>query len=314
MFGSGNNPSLVKTAIDKVFYPEFDYEDEPGIANAKNSVLFMQDTTQLAAVITEEYSGVGEWESHDEEEERKLTTVRTGNQKTHNVANYKKTVKFPVEFFEDEKFGIVNRVIKDIAMRGRTTQDKKALSIYPDGLSGAATSSDGAALFSNSHTALGSGNTIDNLETGSLTPANLETLIRVLLEQQAQDGDLGGHVAKGLLVPPILFPDALEITKSELKSGTGNNDLNYFSLIYPGMQVFQSPYVGAAYNSYANANTSHYLVSRNHSITRIVRKGITTQLVSPDTDDQDRYTYKARYREVTSVISWEGLVASNGTT
>lgn len=311
MLNSGLAASAVKTAIDDVFYGENDYESQPGIALATNSLVFKQATTSKAAEITEEYSGVGAFEAHVEEEAIKEATVRIGNQKTHSVVNYKRAVKIPVEFFEDDMHSVVNQTIEKFGMRARTTRDKQALSVYNLGFS-TATTSDGVALFSNSHVALGSGNTVDNLETAALAPAALESIHKSLLEQEAQDGDLGGHVPAFLMVPPQLFPDALEFTKSELKANTTDNNLNYWSLIYPGMRVLQSPYVGAAYNG--GSDTAYFMGSRNHSVTRFVRKGLTTDLVGPQTDDQDRYTYKARFREVVSAVSWEGIVASNGTT
>jgi hypothetical protein len=312
MYNSGNNSELVKTSLDEVFYSEFDYDSEPGIVTARNPLAFKQSSTDRGAVITSEYQPPGAWEEHIEEEERTIATVRTDNKTTHSVANYKKTLKIPQEFFEDDLHDSVRNSVNKVAFRGRTTQDKNALDIYAGGFD-STTTSDAAYLWSNSHAAL-NGSTIDNLETGALTASNLETLVKALLEQKAQDGDLGGHVPQGMLVPTALFPDALEITKSELKSGSTDNDLNYFSLIYPGMQVLQSPYLGASYHSYANADTSHYLIGRQHSITRWVRIPVETKLVPPDTDDQDRWTYKARYREVVAPVSWEGAVASNGTT
>jgi len=63
----------------------------------------------------------------------------------------------------------------------------------------------------------------------------------------------------------------------------------------------------------SNTDTSYFLVSRIHSVTRWVRKALTTILVPPDTDERDRYRYKARFREIVSAISWEGIVGSNGT-
>ena len=308
---SGNNPDVVHTKLDDILYTSFDYDQIPGIAHAENPIIFIQDKTEKQKEHMEEFSGVGQWEAHDEEEYRKIATVRTANEKVLTVVNYKKTLKFPDEFMEDEMHKVVNNAVKAVGFRGRTTRDEKALFIYTDGFA-STTTADGVALWSNSHTSL-SGDTIDTLETGALSPANLEILVRKLMEQKSQDNELGGHNPLGLLVPPILFPDTNEITKSEKQANTTDNNLNYFSQIYPGLQIFTNPYIGSTYASAANANTSYYLVSQNHSITRYVRRGMKTTLVSPDTDDRDRWTYKASFREVVGPISWEGAVASNGT-
>jgi hypothetical protein len=310
---TGLNPDLVKTAIDEVVYPEFDREDEPQEVLATNPIFFKQESTDRQAVITDEYEGPGLFEAHDEEESIKSVNIRTGNQKTHTVLNYKKQVKIPVEFFEDDMHSAVGNTVEQFGLRARTSRDKHAYeNSYGDAFSGV-TTSDAVALISNSHTAM-NGDTIDNLETGALTAANLETVVRALRLQKAQDGEVGGHNVVGLLVSPTDFPDAIEIAESELQTGTGNNNLNYFSRIYPGMVIGTSAFLDSTYNSLnTNTNTSYFAVSRHHTIRRYKRLGLNTTLVSPDTDDQDRYTYKARFREVVSAVSWEGIIGSNGT-
>lgn len=307
-YNRGNNPDLVLTAIDSVFYGEYDYPEIPGVATAENELLFKQSQADRGAVITEEYQGPGEWIETQEEQNLPEAAIRTGNKKTHTVANFKKSLKIPVEFYEDDIHDSVDATIKKMAIRAKTTRDKRAFINYRDGNTSSVLSSDGANLFSNSHTSM-LGETIDNLETGTLTPSNFEILMRVLIEQKAQDGELGGHAPAAFLVPPALFPDAIEITKSDLQPGTSNNNVNYVSLIYPGMQVFQTPYIGAAYGG---SNVEHFLVGRNHSIFRWVRIPMETDLIDWRYDGQDRYTYKGRYREVTSPISWEGAVMSDG--
>lgn len=309
---TGYNPSLVKTAIDEVFFSESDREAEPGEVLAPNPIFFIQDETEKGAEITEEYEGPGGFTEHVEEESVEEATIRTGNQKTHTVKNYKRGVYIPVEFYEDDMHSAVNRTIRKFGERARLSRDKFAFEkSYGDAFSGATTSGD-VALISDSHIAM-NGDTIDNKETGALNAANLETLVKKLRIQQAQDGELGGHNPVGLLVPPALFPDAIEIAETELKPHTADNTLNYFSRIYPGLVVGCSAYLDSAYNKLnSNTDTSYFLVSRNHSIMRYVRKPLTTTLVPPETDERDRYHYKARFREVVSIISWEGIVGSDG--
>ena len=309
---SGLNPDVVKTELDFVFFSEFDLDAQPGFATARDSMVFRQKSTGLGTVRTEEIEGPGAWESHQEEEERTLTSIRAANPKNHEIVNYKKTIPIPQEYFEDDQHDTINESVRKAGIRGRTTQDKFAFDVYVDGFGGNHTTSDGSSLWNNSHTAV-NGDSIDNLETGTLTADNLEVLFVSLQTQPSQDGELGGHNPTFLLVPTGLFAEAQEVAKSELKAGTGNNDLNYFSQIYPGLQIFHNPYLTSTYNGATNADTSYYLGSGNHSICRFVRKDITTEMVPPATDLRDRWFYKARYREVVSAISWEGAVASNGT-
>lgn len=303
--------NVVQTAIDKVFYAEFDYDAEPGLATARTDSVFKQETIDRAALITQEYKGPGYFSERGDEEEIEGATVESSNQKTHSVLNYDKGIYIPKTFFDDELHMLVRNTVQKFARNARLSQDRNAFkTIFNLGFT-TTTTSDGVALFSNSHTAL-NGDTVDNLETGTLTEANLDTLVQKLLTQVTQDGTIGGHVPAVLLVPPALFKTAQEITKSELRSGTANNDLNYYSQIYPGLQVYQSPFLSAAQGG---SDTAYFLLSRNHSVMRIVREGINTNLLGEEFDPAKarRYYYSAGYREVVSPISWEGIVASNGT-
>ncbi len=311
---TGLSPETVKESLDEVFYPEYDYKEGRGMITAENTTFFKQKTTDKGAVQTEEFLPVGEWEEHAEEEEIRVATVRTDNKKVHTVLNYKKALKIPVEYYEDDMHDVVNSAVNSMARRARTTKDKVAIGKYSDGFS-TETTSDGVAVFSNSHTTL-SGDTIDNQETGVFNASNLETLVRSLRRQKAQDGDLGGHDAFGLLGALNLYEDMLEVTRSELKPGTANNDVNIFMLsaAYPSLEmVGTSAYLHSDYSSATNVNTSYYVVSRNHSLRRWVRIAMDTNIIDYKFDDKDRYTYKGRYREVTSWVSAEGVAASSGT-
>ena len=307
---SGSNANVVKTSVDEVLFGAYDAPSIPGFATAETPSLFKQSGLDRAAAIELEYAGPGKWNTHAEEEDAEEANVLTGNSTTHNVSNWKQDLSIPKEFYDDDLHEVVNKSVADMGRQAKNTKDENAMGIYVDGFA-THTTPDAAYVWSDAHTTL-SGVTIDNLSSGAMTPATLETLIRMLVEQKDQRGRLGGHNPAALLVPPILFPDAQEFTKSDLKPNTTDNNLNYVSLIYPGLQVFQSPWVGGTYSSYTNANTAHYLVSTNHSIRRRVRAPLTTTLVDWVYDSKDRYKYRGRFREVCYAATWEGSVASTG--
>lgn len=306
---SGLAPNIVKTAIDKVFFAEFDYPNQPGQATATDGLAFMQDSTDRQAVITEQYQGPGYYEERAELEEVPQGTSRVANQKTSNVVNFSKAVDISKNLFDDDQHTVVSRMIRDIARLGRVSRDRNAFRQFSLGFT-TQLSNDGVALFSNTHTTLG-GQTVDNLETGVLTDANLEVMFNSLIDQVTQDGTLGGHMPACLLVPTALFKEATIIAKSELRSGTGDNDLNYFSQVYPGMVIKYSPFLSASQAD--GSDTAHFLLSRNHSMMRWERQGIETALVDWQFQRNNNYIYKAEYREVVDSISFEGLIGSNGT-
>ena len=306
---SNSSSNVVKTALDKVFFTEFDVERTPGYADATDAMIFRQEGTDRAAVITEQYKGAGYYEETNEEEDLASGSPLVGNQKTSTVVKYTKSVDVPKNFFDDDQHTVISKMVEDMARLGKMTQNKNAFSVFNNGFS-SQTTNDGVALFSNSHTTLG-GDTVDNLETAALADASLNTAMTSLIEQKTQDGTLGGHEAACLLVPTALFKTAVEITKSTVKTGANNDTLNYYSEYYPGLMVKQTPFLGAANGG---DDAAWFLLSRNHGIYRWEREAINTDLVGYEYSRNDNYVYKARYREIVDTISWEGVVASNGTT
>lgn len=199
-------------------------------------------------------------------------------------------------------------MVENFARRARTTRDKNAFAVYRNAFTTALTA-DGAALVSDTHTTI-SGSTVDNKLTSALSETSLNDAIVSMGEMLAQDGEIDGHMPATLLVPMKLFKTAVEITDSELRSGTADNDLNIYSEKY-GIRVYTSPYLGAAAGG---SDTAWFLLSDNHSITRWVRESMNTNLVNFDISDNDVYKYKGRYREVVGAMSYEGVIGSTGLT
>ena len=305
---SNTSSNVVKTALDKVFFTEFDGEMNPGTATALDSSVFRQESTDRAAVITEQYEGPGYFEETQEEQDLASASPRVSNQKTSAVAKYTKAVDIPKNFFDDDQHMVVTRMIQDVARVGAKTRDKNAFSVLNNGFSTTLTN-DGVALFSDSHTTLG-GDTVDNLTDALLDADALNSAMVALEEQKTQDGTLGGHTASVLLVPSALFKTAAEITKSSVKVGASNDTLGYFSEYYPGLEVKRSPFLGT---SQGGSDTQWFLMSRNHGVYRFEREAINTNLVGFEYSRNDNYVYKARYREIVDAITWEGAYASDGT-
>lgn len=302
---------VVRTELDEVLFEEYEREQTPGEILATDPLFVKQKDTSKGYVIYAENKGPGAFEKHVQEQNVIEATTRVANKVTKEIENWKISLPVAIESYEDDQHDVIQDNVREMGDNARITRDKDVIqTLYGDGFDGT-TTPDGAYTWSNSHTNL-NGDTIDNLETGALTPANLETLVKSLRLQKKQDGLLGGHNPAGLAVPVALFPDATEITKSALQANGAENNLNYFSEIYPGLKVGSSGFLDSTFNDYTNANTSYYLVSRNHMLTRNVRLGLTTEIIPYQYDSKDRWVYKARYREVPSAKGWQGAVASSG--
>lgn len=314
---SGNHANAVQTRLDNVMYSEYDREEQPDALSCRNPVFFKQMTIDRRARVYEEDSNVGEFDELQEDEKMRNTNTRLDNLTTRVVRDFHKTLYLSRNLWDDDQQDVIDNRVKQVGDRGRLTQDKRSvLDTYGDGFDGNVnTTPDGQALYSNSHTSL-FGNTIDNLETGSLTPDNLKTLIRVLRLQEAQDGELGSHVIQGLAGPTILYDEMLEITKSDKIANSAENNLNFFNTVYGTLAIKSSEFLDSDWNGATNANTSYYAVGRNHTVTRDERQAMRTVLVGweYDPEDKKRYKYTADYREMYYPGSWEGAAASNGTT
>jgi len=309
MYNSSLAVDVNKTALDMVFDGEIGYINTPGLATATNSAIFNQSTTDKAAEIISQFMGPGYFEQRTEMQDVPSATARVGNPKTFNVVNYDKQVLISKFLMDDDQHSTIDKLVRAFKKRAVMTQDKEAFRNFSLGFTTVLTN-DGVALFSDSHITL-SGDTVDNLETGALNEANLDIAIQSLLNQKTQDGTLGGHIPAILLVPPRLFKTAQEVTKSTLRSGTANNDLNYYSEIYPGLQVFQSQFLGV---SFGGSDTAWFLLSNDHSMYRWVRETLHTDLIDWRISPNNNYVYKAGFREMTGPISFEGVVASTGLT
>jgi phage major head subunit gpT-like protein len=305
---SGVAANVVKTALDKVFNSEFDYPSMTGIATAETGDVFIQDKATNSAVVTEQFTGVGYWDSRPELGDVTAGNPKVGNQKTFSVTNYAKSVDISKNLFDDDQHSVVQMMIRNMARNARLTRDKNASSIYANA-AGTTLTNDGIALISASHVA-GDGTTVSNLVSGALSEATLATGITTLIELKTQDGTLGGNEPSVLLVPPANFKNACIFAKSELRPTTTNNDLNYVSMIYPGLRVLMLPFLGAAYGG---SDTIWFLLSRNHSVTRWVRQAVQTNLVDYQYQRNNNYIYKGEFREIVGAITFDGLVGATGT-
>ena len=304
---------LVRTSLDGVFWEEFDLDRQPDEVRADDALFFKQLSTDKQAYIDFEVAGPGQFEQVVEDEEHPEATIKSDNRVAHVINNYEKSVVFSRYFLQDDEWNVKENEVRMLAHRGRTTRDEFAFQeSYGDAFSGA-TTNNGTALIANSHTNL-NGDTVDNLETGVFNADNFETLVTSLRLQRGQDGALGSYHADGALFPVTLAAESHEVLKSDLKAGTGNNDLNYFSRVYPGLRIGVSEWLDSTYNTLnSNANTSYFVVSRSHSVCRVVRMPIQTDFVDPRFDRRGRGFYDSYFREEVHPVSYNGVAGANGT-
>lgn len=303
---SGPNLILVKTALDKLLAQEQMENTVVGKFEATHPLVFTQDSASNAAVVSSVLGSGGYFEkSLDDVSLNKNASATASALKTTLIANFKKDLPIARTFMADQQKSAVSKAVMQATKTWLASRDRNAFSVYGNGFS-TQTTVDSVALFSNSHVNQ-NGDTVDNLETGVLNDANVNILVNSLRTQLSQSGVVLGYEPKWLATPSILHHDAQIVTKSVLRAGSANNDLNYFSELYPGLNVGFSPFLDAF------STTAYYLGSSQHGVVRFEREGFFTKLVDWETSDNDTYKYKMRAREEVDSIEYSGLVASNGT-
>lgn len=160
--------------------------------------------------------------------------------------------------------------VKQNMIAANRTLNKWAWQVFVDGFGTTDSSSnfptarlsDAVALYSTAHPSLVSGvaNRSNRLASDPLlTEANLFTAVKTVREQLNGRGLPIAFEGKfTLVVPPALEKLAVEITNSVLRSGTTNNDVNFF--IGGLVDVVTSVYLGAA-NS--GSDTAWYVIAKD---------------------------------------------------
>jgi len=304
-YSSSPNLELVKTALDKLVAQEQMENTSVGKAEATDPVVFTQDTASNAAAITTVIGGGGYFDTTtDDVSINRSVSVAAPTPKTTLILNFKKDLPISRTFMADQQLSAVSKAVNQQTKTWLASRDRNAFGVYAGGFA-TYTTIDSAYLFSNSHTNQ-NGDTVDNLETGALTDDTLNSTINSLRTQLSQSGVVLGYEPKFLLTPSILHKTAMATAKSVLRAGTGNNDLNYWSEMYPGMKVVFSPFLDAT------STTAYFVGSNMNGVYRFEREALTTELVPWQYSENDSYKYKFRAREAVDAIEYSGVCGSTG--
>lgn len=306
-----------KVGLDEKFFIEYDRKAQPEQVFATDELFFRQTNEADSGFLQNaESSGPGDFRKVARGEEVPTGTVRIGNKQTVEINEFSQDVDFTQSDLEDSaQYNMKVDAVSELGVAAMTSRDKYTFEeTYGNPFDSTNNPTpDLAAFITNSHTSL-SGQTVDNLETGTLTADNLKALVRRMKLLPRQGGGLGGFFFNGLLVALNLVETAIEITDSDLKTGSGNNDLNWVSRIYPGVRVGTSEYLHSDYNSLnTNVDTSYFAVSRRHKVTHCVRIPLGTEWLDASLSRTRTAYYRARFRERAYPGTWSGVAGSNGT-
>lgn len=304
---SGPSNILIKTALDNLIDGAKLMVAREGKVEATDPVVFTQEDAGARGIVTTSVIGGGGYfkKSTDDLAVKKSSFKAAAAPKLTVVAEFSNDLKIPRTFMGDQQQSAVAKSVQQDTKSWIASRDRNAVGVFGLGFTTQLTI-DGVAVFSNSHVNE-NGDTIDNLETGAMSDDNLNILVNSLRTQVNQAGVKVGYEPDFLLGPSILDKTSRATTKSVLRAGTGNNDLNYWSEYYPGMKVWFSPFLDEI------STTAYFIGAAGHGIIRYEREAFFTELVDWRTDPNDLYTYKMRAREEVDSIEYSGLAGSSGT-
>ncbi len=307
MFTEAQNFAIVQTELDSVYFQEFAYDGtSPGIATAGTGSIFKPKSTDHAAYIFEVNKATGLYSIIGETQTVPLSTPAVRNKQTVYIKDFASAIEISKDLFDDNMHGVWAEDVKQFALMARVTQDQHAFALF-NGAFTTTLTADGVAFISASHVLIGGGTT-SNLITGALSTTSFNSAIVALRQQKNQAGVILGGVPSILLVPPALFTLATQITESALVSDSANNALNVYRSAY-GVTVWQSPYLSAAAGG---SDTAWFMLTPNHSVSRIVRQGVQTALRDWSFSNNRTYLYQANFREEVFVADYSGAVGSTG--
>ncbi len=307
MFTEAQNFAIVQTELDTVFFQQFEYDSStPGIATAQTGTIFKPVTTEHAAYIGEINKATGLWNKVSEVQTVPTSNPAVRNKYTIYVQDFADSIEISKDLFDDNMHGVWAEDVKQFALMARITQDQNAFTLFNNAFTTTLTA-DGVAFVSSSHPLIGGG-TVDNTVSGALSDTTLYNAIVKLRQQKNQAGVILGGVPSILLVPPKLWKSAIQITDSALVSDSAGNAINVYRSAY-GITVYSSPYMSA---DAGGSDTAWFLMTPQHSVSRLIRQGIETALRPWQYSNNRTYLYQGNFREQVFVPDYAGAVGSTG--
>lgn len=226
--------ALLEPKLRKVFYET--YEEVPEqyskIFNVKTSTKAQETDYHLGAMAGWTKFGktvldavVGDAVEMDKVHYQK---IKPGQTVVYTHEAFAEGFMVQREFMDDEQYGVVEKMTKDLARAGRYKVENDAISLLNNAFTN--TGYDGKALCAIDHPLINgdkTGKTVcSNLTTGVLSDTALKNALVLGRKQLDEAGKIVQMKFDTLIVPPMLEFTAIELMKSTKKVDTGNNNMN----------------------------------------------------------------------------------------
>jgi hypothetical protein len=222
---TGNLPRLLQEGVANIFGQAYEAHQ------TEWTMAFDEESSEKSFELDVQWEGFGLAEQKPEGEGIKYDSQQQGFTPKYPMLTFAKGFIVTEEAMADNRYDLFAKRARALAFSMQQTKEVNGANVYNRGFNSAftMTDGDGVELFSTAHV-----NGPSDATTFSNTLAVAAPLSEAALEdltiQIAQATDPRGLrialQAQRLIVPPALVYDADRITKSELQSGTDNNDIN----------------------------------------------------------------------------------------
>lgn len=243
--------------------------------------------------------------------------LTNGYKTAYTHATFKGGREVTREMMDDDLYNVMSGMMTSLGREGKAFYDKELSKVFKNAFTATSTSyGDGKPLCSTAHPRGDGGTAQSNASsTGAvLNEVNLKEAILDLQEVKDHAGELieVGTGTLRLIIPPALRHDAMIITESELRPGTGNNDTNVFYSSKYNLEVVENPWISARNGG---SDTAWFLQDAEmHSLKMFIRVPLEfkSEFGVGSTFDTDSMKFKGYTRFSYGWSSWLGFWGSKG--
>jgi len=214
-------------------------------------------------------------------------------------STWKRGIQVSKEQNDDNQYRSAADRTKSLARALTRTLNSEAYSVFRNSFSTSYTSYGNAKpLISTLHPSLSGGSVRSNASATSipLSEGNLETGLLAIREVLDHQGELQAHLEDRyiLMVPPALEKLGFEMIKSQLKSNSQNNDVNYFEATGT-FDLFINPWISALAGG---SDTAWFLVKKsNRALQFLWRENPNYRIDTDDETDALKFKVRARWQK-----------------
>lgn len=276
----------VETMYDKVF-------------NVMNSNKAFEKDTAL--------SGIGQLEEVNELGAIPYEDATPGWDVTYVHRKFAKGRQVSQEMIDDEKFNMISKLPKSLALAKVRTMEQAAADIFNYGFTAGGgglatfTGGDSKALFATDHVNRDGSVTQSNSVTTALSQSALQTAITAMKTRRDDKNQIVHYSPDTLIVPPALEFTARVILESSQVIGNGNNDINP---VKGALNLIVWPYL--------TSTTAWFVLdSKAHELNFFKRKdeGVKGPVFDFDVESAK---WKAVCRFSVGFSDWKGVYGSTG--